>query len=87
MIAASKTSSSSESANEEPNTLSIDIGGTGIKASVLDIKGEMVADRVRSRTPKPSIPDAVVSAIISLANELPGYDRISVGFPGVVRGE
>ena len=86
MTEASKTSSSNESGNEEPKTLSIDIGGTGIKASVLDIKGEMVADRVRSRTPKPSIPDAVVSAIISLAGELPRYDRISVGFPGVVRG-
>jgi hypothetical protein len=29
-----------------PLTLAIDIGGTGLKASVLDAEGAMVADRV-----------------------------------------
>ena len=85
MTTASKTSSSHKSRKRQQETLSIDIGGTGIKASVLDLNGDMVADRVRLPTPKPSIPDAVVSAIISLASDLPSYDRISVGFPGVVR--
>lgn len=68
-----------------PRTLSIDIGGTGLKASVLDIHGEMTVDRLRIPTPKPSTPEAVIGALITLASQLPEYDRISVGFPGVVR--
>ena len=34
-------------------TLSIDIGGSGLKASVLDDKGEMLTERVRVATPSP----------------------------------
>ncbi len=68
-----------------PTTLSVDIGGTGIKASTLSTSGVMTADRVRLPTPKPSSPDAVVSTVVALAGELPDYDRVSVGFPGVVR--
>lgn len=35
-------------------TLSIDIGGTGLKASVLDQGGKMMVDRVRVPTPYPA---------------------------------
>ncbi|HEY5245564.1 MAG TPA: hypothetical protein VIJ60_07835, partial [Acidimicrobiales bacterium] len=38
---------------ERPYTLAIDIGGTGLKASVLDATGAMVADRVRVPTSYP----------------------------------
>jgi len=34
-----------------PTTLAIDIGGTGLKASVLDAAGRKVVERVRKRTP------------------------------------
>ena len=34
-------------------TLAIDIGGTGIKASVLDFAGKMLVERVRIATPYP----------------------------------
>ena len=33
-----------------PFTLAIDIGGTGLKANVLDCDGDMVADRVKIPT-------------------------------------
>ncbi|HEX3566508.1 MAG TPA: hypothetical protein VHU17_14140, partial [Acidimicrobiales bacterium] len=33
-----------------PRTLAIDIGGTGLKASVLDDRGAMLVDRVRIPT-------------------------------------
>jgi polyphosphate glucokinase len=68
-----------------PTTLAIDIGGTGIKASVLGPDGAMMADRVRLETPHPAAPDDVLAAIVQLREQLPGFDRISAGFPGVVR--
>ena len=66
-------------------TLAIDIGGTGLKASVLDEAGTMLVDRVRVDTPTGSPPAGIVDALAKLVEPLPPYDRISVGFPGVVR--
>lgn len=69
----------------KPFTLSIDIGGTGLKASVLDAKGKMVVDRVRTNTPYPCPPSVMVKALVQLVEVLPSFDRVSIGFPGVVR--
>jgi polyphosphate glucokinase len=69
-----------------PRTLAIDIGGTGLKALVLDARGEKLTERVRVETPKPATPDAVVAALVALVNPLAPFDRVSVGFPGVVVG-
>ena len=68
-----------------PATLSIDIGGTGLKAAVLDSTGAMVTDRVRIPTTYPAPPDVLIARLAELVKPLPPYDRISVGFPGVVR--
>jgi len=68
-----------------PRTLAIDIGGTGLKASVLDAQGAMVADRVRVPTTYPCPPSALVDALAALVAPLPPYDRVSAGFPGMVR--
>jgi polyphosphate glucokinase len=68
-----------------PTTLSIDIGGTGLKASVLDAEGKLVADRVRVLTPHPCSTKALVDTLATLVAPLPLFDRVSVGFPGVVR--
>jgi len=65
-------------------TLAIDIGGTGLKALVLDDSGTTVTDRVRVETPRPATPEALLPAIVELVKPLGGFDRISVGFPGVV---
>jgi polyphosphate glucokinase len=69
-----------------PNTLAIDIGGTGLKASVLDTEGKMEVKRVRTPTPKGAKPDQLVAALVELVKPLPAFDRISAGFPGVIRG-
>lgn len=66
-------------------TLAIDIGGTGLKASVLDADGKMLHDRVRVETPVGEPPETIVEALAGLVAPLPAYDRVSVGFPGVVR--
>jgi polyphosphate glucokinase len=68
-----------------PDTLAIDIGGTGLKASVLDESGAMERDRVRIPTPYPLPPEKMVTVLTDLVKALPHYDRASVGFPGMVR--
>ncbi len=65
-------------------TLSIDVGGTGIKALILDAAGAPVTDRVRVETPQPAVPEAVLVVIDGLARQLGAFDRVSLGFPGVV---
>ena len=68
-----------------PHTLGIDIGGTGLKAAVLDAGGKMVEERQRAPTPSPSTPSAVLATLGGLIKPTPPFDRISIGFPGVVR--
>lgn len=66
-------------------TLSVDIGGSHVKASVLSARGAMIHERVRADTPDDLTPARLVKIIVELAGQLPRYDRVSVGFPGVVR--
>src|SRR3954452_23858305 len=68
-----------------PTMLAIDIGGTGLKASVLDVDGHQTADRVRIKTPYPCPPPVLIRALDQLTHTLPKWDRVSVGFPGFVR--
>jgi polyphosphate glucokinase len=65
--------------------LSIDIGGSHIKATILNIKGELKMDYDKIATPAPASPENVIKAIQTLVKKFPGYDRISVGFPGYVK--
>jgi polyphosphate glucokinase len=68
-----------------PLTLAVDCGGTGIKGSVLDDAGRMVAERIRVRTPYPLPPARFVGVITGLARRLPAADRVTVGMPGMIR--
>ena len=65
-------------------TLSIDIGGTGLKMLVLDESGEMITERTRRPTPNKATPKAVLNVLNSMTGEHGEFDRVSVGFPGVV---
>lgn len=66
-------------------TLAIDIGGTGLKAGVLGPDGRLLGERVRVATPSPAPPKVMVKALVALAKPLAPYDRVSAGFPGMVR--
>ncbi|HEY8134606.1 MAG TPA: ROK family protein [Candidatus Limnocylindrales bacterium] len=72
--------------------LGIDIGGTGVKAALVDVTtGELLSRRHRVNTPKPSSPDAVIEAVLhvvgliaaerDLAPDLP----VGVGIPGPIK--
>lgn len=68
-----------------PLTLAIDIGGSHLKAAVLDREGNMRGEPVRVETPDPATPKATVEALVKLVEPLGKFDRVSIGFPGVVR--
>jgi len=74
------------SGNNELRTLTIDIGGTGVKMLLIDAQGRAFSERSRELTPKPSTPEAVIAVIRRMLDAQGPYDRVSVGFPGVVRG-
>ncbi len=69
----------------KPITLAIDIGGSGIKGILLHPTGRAIGERVRKATPQPSTPKAVIETISELAKGIGGFDRVSVGFPGVIQ--
>jgi polyphosphate glucokinase len=71
----------------EPLTLAYDIGGSHLKAAVLTRSGAMESGPLRVDTPRPAKTNEVVEALIGLAKQLGSFDRISIGFPGVVRGD
>lgn len=68
-----------------PFTLAIDVGGSGLKAMVLDAAGRPVNEPARVATPSPATPRAVLAALAGIVAAQPRFDRVSVGFPGVVR--
>lgn len=68
-----------------PLTLAVDCGGGGIKASVLDGRGTMVAPATRTPTPYPLPPDLLVDIVADFASQLPTCDRVTVGMPGMLR--
>jgi len=66
-------------------TLAVDIGGSGIKALILDAQGMPLTARLRVVTPKPAPPELVLTLIAQMAVQLGSFERASVGFPGVVQ--
>ncbi len=65
--------------------LSIDIGGTHIKATILNNDGEFLKKYEVEKTPKPSSPAKVMAVIADIAKRLPEYDKITAGFPGYIK--
>lgn len=65
--------------------LAIDVGGTGLKAAILNSEGEMLTERLRVETTHPVTADGLLEALVKLVEPLAGFDCVSVGFPGVVR--
>lgn len=68
-----------------PITLAIDIGGSGMKVMALDAKGKPLTERLRMPTPNPATPERMLSALEKMRKQMPACDRVSVGFPGVIK--
>lgn len=72
--------------------LGIDVGGTGVKAAVVDLAtGKLVTDRIRRPTPKPSSPSSVADTIAAIVDKLAESGRVTadlpvgLGVPGVIK--
>ena len=68
-----------------PITLAIDIGGSGLKIQALSPEGQPISDRLRVPTPDPATTAAILNALDELKVSVPLFDRVSVGFPGVIK--
>lgn len=67
------------------NTLTIDCGGGGLKAAVVDDSGALVGGPIRVPTPYPFPPERFVGCVLEIAARLPEADRATVGLPGMIR--
>ena len=70
---------------EEMVTLAIDTGGTGLKMMALDAKGKPLTERLRIPTPDPPTTKIVLAEFEKMRAQMPPFDRVSVGFPGVIK--
>jgi len=62
--------------------LGIDIGGTGIKAAIVNTKtGALISKRHRIPTPKPATPEAVTNTIQEIINHFNWKGPVGCGFP------
>jgi polyphosphate glucokinase len=72
--------------------IGIDVGGTGVKAAVVDLAtGELVSPRIRQKTPQPATPEAVVETIGLIVDQLAAGGHLDpsmpagAGLPGVIK--
>lgn len=67
--------------------IGVDIGGSGIKAAIVDItQGDFVGDRVRLDTPQPAEPAAVVETARQAIADFPTDLPVGIGFPTAIVG-
>lgn len=74
-----------ERISPDEKILSIDIGGSRIKGTILDLQGNMLLDYQRISTPKFAGPENVIQGIVELTANLKPFTKVAIGFPGYVR--
>lgn len=69
--------------------MGIDIGGSGIKGAIVDtLKGEIVSERIRIKTPASADAPKILSIVQLILDELEWCDGpVGIGFPGVIRNQ
>ena len=66
--------------------LGIDIGGTGIKAAVVDTAtGELITERTRVATPRPATPDAIGQTLKEVVEQHKWSGPVGIGFPAAIQ--
>src|SRR5215217_6515544 len=68
------------------NVYGVDVGGSGIKGAPVDTDtGELLAERVRIKTPKPATPQAILETAVEVERQS-GWDApVGCGFPAVIK--
>ena len=66
--------------------LGIDVGGSGIKGAPVDTTtGELLAERIRIKTPKNAEPQPVAEVVAEIANSFNWKESIGIGFPAPIK--
>ncbi|TLY61390.1 MAG: ROK family protein [Gammaproteobacteria bacterium] len=67
--------------------LGIDVGGSSVKAALVDVDGgQLVGELISATTPQPATPDGLMPVIAGLVARLPqAAARVGVAFPTVVK--
>ena len=67
--------------------LGIDVGGSGIKGAPVDIEtGQLLAQRLRIKTPKNGEPEPIAEVVNQIAQSFNWKGRIGIGFPAPIKG-
>ena len=78
--------SSSPELNGPRAGFGIDIGGSGMKAAVVDLDtGALLSDRRRIPTPRPATPPAMAGVLCELLGHLGWDDALGAAFPAIVQ--
>ena len=65
----------------------IDVGGSGIKGAPVDTEtGELLAERVRIKTPRPAKPEAIAETAVEVVRQSGWEGPAGCGFPAVIKG-
>jgi polyphosphate glucokinase len=77
-------------ASDAARAVGVDIGGTGIKAGIVDLeRGELISDRVKVATPEGAHPPDVLAAVTEVLSTLGVADdpsvALGVAFPAIVK--
>ena len=68
------------------NVFGIDVGGSGIKGAPVNTQtGELIAERVRIKTPKPATPEALIATAAEVVRQSSWDGPVGCGFPAVVK--
>jgi len=69
--------------------IGIDIGGTGIKGALVDLKrGELLSERIKFPTPEGGSPNDIADVVKRIIDSIPGVSRgmaVGICFPAVVQ--
>lgn len=66
--------------------LGIDVGGTGIKAAIVETtSGELMSERIRIATPRPATPEAIGKTLQALIEQQHWAGPIGMGFPAAIQ--
>lgn len=68
------------------NILGIDVGGSGIKGAPVDSEtGQLLADRIRIKTPKNGEPEPIAEVVKQIAQSFNWSGPIGIGFPAPIK--
>jgi polyphosphate glucokinase len=66
--------------------LGIDVGGSGIKGAPVDTEtGELLAERIRIKTPKNAEPQPIADVVAEVARSFKWKGPIGIGFPAPIK--